>query len=71
MQQYRVKGSDSFKTIVEVLQKDRHGYTIKIKKERSWGCKEEVHQMSEQLFDTCVRTGYLVAVSAKAEARSA
>lgn len=71
MKQYMIKGNDSCKTIVEILQKDRHGYTIKMKKERSWGYKEEVHQMSEQLFNTCIRTGYLIELKENMEARSA
>jgi len=71
MKQYVVKGNGEFRTIVEVLQKDRRGYTVKMKKERSWGYKEEVCTMSEKLFDSCIRTGYLSALHVEKVVRSA
>jgi len=71
MKRYLVKGTDGNKTIVEVLQKDSRGFTVRMKKERSWGYKEETCTMSEKLFETCVRTGYFMALAVKEEVRTA
>ena len=66
MKQYMVKGDGEYRTYVEVLHKDSRGYTVRMKKERSWGFKEETHTMSVQLFETCVRTGYFTAIESDA-----
>ncbi len=68
MKQYLVKGSGEQKCYVEVLNKHRSGYTVVMKKERRWGYKEEVYEMSETLFETCLRTGYFVELPADSDA---
>ncbi|MFO7849698.1 MAG: hypothetical protein R6V67_07035 [Spirochaetia bacterium] len=64
MKQYVVKGSGDHKTYVEVLQKDRAGYTLRMRAEKRWGVEEQVHKMSSPLFESCVRTGYFIELPA-------
>jgi hypothetical protein len=39
-----------------------------MKQERRWGYKEEIYEMSETLFQTCLRTGYFKEVTADSDA---
>ncbi len=71
MKRYRVKGEGEGKTLVEVLQKDSRGYTVRIKRERRWGFKEEVLLVSDRLFETCLRTGYFMEMKADKQMRTA
>ncbi len=71
MKHYMVKGNGEYKTYVEVLEKSSSGYTIRMKHERRWGFKEEIHRMSVNLFDTCLRTGYFIEVETGEIARYA
>jgi len=71
MKRYMVKGTENNMRIVEVLQKDRGGYTVKVKQEKRWGFKEEVHQMSADLFETCLRTGYFIEIKSETQVRYA
>lgn len=71
MKHYVIKGDTEEKTLVEVMQKDSRGYTVRLKKERHWGVREEVHRMSEQLFETCVRTGYFIEMKAEVQIKTA
>ncbi|MFP4180819.1 MAG: hypothetical protein ACLFSA_12265, partial [Spirochaetaceae bacterium] len=64
MKQYVVKGSGEYKTYVEVLQKDRGGYTLRMRAEKRWGLEEKVHKMSSTLFESCLRTGYFIELPA-------
>jgi hypothetical protein len=68
MKRYIVKGSGDRKCFVEVLNKHRGGYTLMMKQERRWGYKEEIYEMSETLFQTCLRTGYFKEVTADSDA---
>jgi len=59
-----VKGAGEYKTYVDVLQKDSRGYTLRMRAEKRWGIEEQVHQMSAKLFESCLRTGYFIELSA-------
>ena len=69
MKRYRVKGEG--KTLVEVLQKDSRGYTVRMKRERRWGFKEEILLVSDRLFETCLRTGYFTEMKVDEQMRTA
>ena len=71
MKQYIVKGNGEYRTYVDVVEKNSRGYKVRMKQERHWGFKEDVHQMSASLFDTCVRTGYFQALETNEIARYA
>lgn len=60
MKRYMIKGDTEEKSRVEVVEKDSRGYTVRVLKERRWGVHEELHRMSIQLFETCLRTGYFI-----------
>jgi hypothetical protein len=60
MKRFVIKGTGEYKTYVEVLQKDRKGYTLRLLAEKRWGVEEQVHEMSVKLFESCVRTGYFI-----------
>ncbi len=71
MKQYIVKGNGEYKTYVDVLEKNSRGYKVRMKQERRWGYKEDIHQMSVSLFETCLRTGYFLEVEKREIARYA
>lgn len=71
MKRYVVKGSGENRTYVEVMQKDRGGYTLRTMTEKRWGIEEHVHRMSGKLFESCVRTGYFIELPADEDARYA
>lgn len=71
MKRYMIKGETEQKTLVEVMQKDSRGYTVRLLKERHWGIREEIHRMSEKLFDICVRTGYFIEMKADVQIKTA
>ena len=64
MKRYVVKGEGEHRTIVDVLQKDSRGYTLRLRSEKRWGVEEEIHRMSTRLFESCLRTGYLTEIPA-------
>jgi hypothetical protein len=71
MQQYIVMGNGEYRTYVDVLEKNSRGYKVRMKQERRWGFKENVHEISRSLFETCLRTGYFKAVETNEVARYA
>ncbi len=60
---YRVKGRDSACKTVEITQEVPGGYMVRLRCETAWNSSEEIEFMSETLFRTCLRTGYLSAES--------
>ncbi len=71
MKRFVVKGTGEYKTYVDVLQKDRRGYTLRLRAEKRWGVEEQVHEMGAALFESCVRTGYFIELPADENAKYA
>ncbi len=57
---YRVKGINDIRTYIRVVGERDHGYQIMIASFYEDFCRESTEQISRHLFDTCVRTGYLL-----------
>lgn len=63
MKLYRIQGDEATSRL-EVIKEEPSSVAVRIV--RSWGDYEKVSEekMSRELFDTCIRTGYLAEVSA-------
>jgi hypothetical protein len=64
MKQYAIKSTDTSPSVLELLNEIENGFVVRIVRTREdW---EDVSEefMSYELFDTCVRTGYLAEMSA-------
>ncbi|MEW5817328.1 MAG: hypothetical protein AB1798_18270 [Spirochaetota bacterium] len=59
MIQYKVKGNEGIDTYVEVVKENQDGYDVVITCVCEDYKKEIKEYISRQLFDTCLRTGYL------------
>ena len=60
---YHVKSSDSSTTTMEITQELPSGYMVRLRTEGEWDSSERVEFISGSLFETCLRTGYITAVS--------
>ncbi len=60
---YRVKSSETSTTTLEITREVPGGYMVLLRTEGEWNSSEQVEFISESLFETCLRTGYLTAVS--------
>ena len=62
MVQYRIKGSGTAPSYLEILQERTGGFDVLITKEYENCLKQTSEFLSRTLFETCIRTGYLTAV---------
>lgn len=60
MQRYKVKGNDTMRTFVEVLEQSSRGYRVRVIRETRYETKESIELMSRELFETCLRTSYFI-----------
>ena len=65
MIQYRVKGNDEQATIMEIIEKSNGGYHVMITRCFDDYQKQTREFLTDELFETCVRTGYLTALDAE------
>ncbi|MBU0934796.1 MAG: hypothetical protein KKI09_03300 [Spirochaetes bacterium] len=64
MKQFAIKSTDSSPSIMELLNEIENGFVVRIVRQREdW---EDVSEefITRELFETCVRTGYLAELSA-------
>ena len=64
MKTFAIKSTDLSPSILELVTEIENGYVVRIVRQREdW---EDVSEefMTRELFDTCVRTGYLAELSA-------
>ncbi len=64
---YHVKSSEPSTTTMEITQEVPSGYMVRLRTEGEWGHSERVEFISQSLFETCLRTGYITAVSETVE----
>lgn len=62
MIQYIVKGNGTVKTYLEILSEREEGYDVRIISEHEDYSKSMDEYMSKDLFDSCLRTGYLTRI---------
>lgn len=59
MVHYKVKGGHSASTYMEIIEETAGGYTVSIVQEFE-NCRKTTRDfLSKELFETCLRTGYL------------
>ena len=63
--EYRVKGEGNFTTYVEVMEEYEDSYMLLMKKVTESSVREKREMMSKNLFDLCLRTGFLTALKEK------
>lgn len=68
---YKVKGTGTVKTYLEILSEQDAGYDVRITSEYEDYSKTMDEFMSRELFDTCLRTGYLTKIDAATSLLSA
>jgi hypothetical protein len=64
MKQFAIKGSRETPSVLELVGESENGFYVRIRREKDgW---EDVRDefMTRELFDTCLRTGYLAEVPA-------
>ncbi|HON89324.1 MAG TPA: hypothetical protein P5519_07065 [Spirochaetia bacterium] len=64
MKQFAIKGYDSAPSVMELLEEIENGFIVRIIRTRDdW---EDVSEefISKDLFETCLRTGYIAEMSA-------
>ena len=62
MIQYIVKGNGAVKTYLEILSEKEEGFDIRIISEYEDYSKSIDEYMSRDLFESCLRTGYLTRI---------
>jgi len=59
MVHYKVKGDHSAPTYLEIIEETADGYTVSLVQEFENCRKVNRDFLSKELFETCLRTGYL------------
>ncbi len=62
MIQYIVKGNSPVKTYLEIVSETNDGYDVRITSEYEDYSKTMDEYMSKELFESCLRTGYLIKI---------
>ncbi len=71
MVQYRIKSSDEIKNYLSILGERDGGYDVMIINENDNYRKEVRDFLSRELFETCLRTGYLIKLGENRNLKSA
>jgi hypothetical protein len=64
MKQFAIKSADASPSVMELLNEIENGFVVRIVRQRDeW---EDISEefITRELFETCVRTGYLAEMSA-------
>lgn len=56
---FKVTGTYGFATIIDVVGADSDGLFIQMTSTTQWGTRESSEYLSLELFESCLRTGYL------------
>ena len=59
MNLYRVKSHKGVDKFIDILNEDPNGFNVKISSTNGSCTREQVEFISRDLFETCLRTGYL------------
>jgi len=58
--QFRVNGIEGIETHIEILKEVPGGYETRMTSINHSGVRESIEFMSDELLESCIRTGYLV-----------
>ncbi len=56
---YKVQGLNGFETVISILGENEKNLDILMTSTTAWGRNESNEELSKDLFESCVRTGYL------------
>ena len=59
LRRFRVRGVEGLETYLEVLSEDQNGFHLRITSTGIHGMRESFEYISKELFDVCLRTGYI------------
>ncbi|MFW5800588.1 MAG: hypothetical protein ACOCVC_01035 [Spirochaeta sp.] len=59
---FRVKGMHGIDTYMEILREEEDGFYIHIHSTTPYGESDSEEYISKDLFESCIRTGYLVGI---------
>lgn len=60
---YSVRGSEGVETTISIFDETDEDFGIRMVTNSQWGYMESDERMSRELFDSCIRTGYLTEVA--------
>ena len=60
---YRIKGMDGIESYMQILREEADGYYIHIHSSTPFGENDSQEYISFDLFESCLRTGYLTPVA--------
>jgi hypothetical protein len=60
---YKVQGLNGFETVISVLDESDKKVDILMTSVTAWGRNESNEELSKELFESCIRTGYLQEIS--------
>ena len=69
--QFKVMGIEGVDTRIEILNEVSSGYETRVTSTTATGVRESFEIISDELLESCVRTGYLVAVDVAAYVHAA
>lgn len=64
MRHFSIKSADSVPSVLELMEEIENGYYVRIIRNKDGWEEVKDEFLSHDLFDTCLRTGYLTAMSA-------
>jgi len=56
---FKVRGTRGFETTIDVLGFEDQNLLVHMMSKTQWGMKESTEKLSIDLFDSCIRTGYI------------
>jgi hypothetical protein len=59
---FSVRGSEGVETTISICDETDEDFGIRMVTNSQWGYMESDERMSRELFDSCIRTGYLTEV---------
>jgi hypothetical protein len=59
MSLYRIKSHNGTSRFLDILNEENSGFNVKISSSNGTYTREQIEFMSRDLFETCLRTGYL------------
>lgn len=59
---FKVKGMNGIDTYMEILSEEQAGFQVHIHSSSHYGESDSREYISSELFDSCLRTGYLIPV---------
>lgn len=64
MRQFTIKSATTAPSVLELIDEIENGFYVRIYRSRDGWEDVQEEYMSRELFDTCLRTGYLAELSA-------